>query len=142
MSNLVDTAYMEKVGPLPPAHQLLRINPPYVPELLHVPHGLIECRVCKVRTYWVRTYWEGLWDRVIVSYGRLWGRQWVHDACVYNIGPVSTPTSHRYRELAVKRKRSGTTLLLLLELGLPNELAWPVTAFVCWLGDNLGGDKS
>ncbi len=33
----------------------------------------------------------------------------------------------------IKRNRSAQGLLLLLELGLPYDLAWPIAAAACWL---------
>jgi len=88
----------------------------------------------------------GIWDLMLCRnppgcIDRSWFRSYIHIKCETRIGPASTPASHRYRELAVKRERSGAMLLLLLELGLPNELAWPITAFVCWLGDTQAVTK-
>jgi hypothetical protein len=37
------------------------------------------------------------------------------------------------KKLVKRRNRSAQTLLLLLELGLPGDLAWPIAAVACWL---------
>jgi hypothetical protein len=43
--------------------------------------------------------------------------------------------------IAEKIKRSSTLFLLLQEMGLLTELAWPIVAHACWLLDDFIGEE-
>jgi len=65
-------------------------------------------------------------DRVLVKYETYWCRFEAHELC-------AIPKT-RHNECKIDMSRTaGKVLLLLQELGLPYDLAWPITAAACWL---------
>ncbi len=63
-----------------------------------------------------------------------WQRAWIHKDClddrywclvVRQAGAMAAYPS--------KRDRSATVLLILQELGLPYDVAWPIAALACWV---------
>ncbi len=106
--------------PLPFLDQLTGRVQPYTP----VPRGLFG-------------HWDGGWDYILchrkTSHRIIWQRRLVRDVCAYIVRPLPTPVKPLLKICLLKKQRSGELLLLLLELGLPHELAWPITAYSCWL---------
>lgn len=91
-------------------------------------HGEVLCAVC-----------EGLIEedepaefiicryRFVVDTYTHWARELTHIKCVRE-PPPST------KEMFIaKRERSVQILLLLQEIGLPWDIAWPIAAVSCWL---------
>jgi len=69
----------------------------------------------------------------------VWERAWVHPWCASSSGEIWAPkhkeldTHDAIKKALHRRERSGRILLLLLEAGLPRDVAWPITAVACWL---------
>jgi hypothetical protein len=62
-------------------------------------------------------------------------RNWAHKECCYNyIQSLINRLEHNdTRSYALLVRRAAQILLLLVELGLPSDLAWPVAGAACWL---------
>ncbi len=66
-------------------------------------------------------------DGLLFNCSGQWRRLEVHACCAV------PKEKHALVPLENKSARSGKVLLLLLELGLPYDLAWPIAAAACWL---------
>ena len=58
-----------------------------------------------------------------------WSRELVCDKCVIARDPGSRPND----DYLYRQDRSAQIFLLLLELGLPGDIAWPIAAAACLL---------
>jgi len=92
----------------------------------------IECYLCG-REISLAATWTTRLARV--SHFGFWDRMYAHEICLSDWRLCRWPTfiPERWRQLYVSRAKSAQLLLLLLEAGLPYDIAWPVVALACWL---------
>lgn len=77
-------------------------------------------------------------DQVLYVYDdSYWGRLWGHSYCAA-YGPLEERLNpftlqETMLEFLSKRDKSAQILMLLQAVGLPWDVAWPVTALACWM---------
>jgi hypothetical protein len=93
-----------------------------------------RCRLCGHK---VQSATMGV--TVLSRFNFNWDRKYVHVACLLSGEPYDTydrwPTfiPERWRQGHTNVAKSAQLLLLLLETGLPFDIAYPVVALACWL---------
>jgi len=85
----------------------------------------------------------GLWDDVDYCLSsdpryEVFTRRSVHKACC--VAVLDFRDNHVAEEALKRIYHASRVLLLLMELGLPLDVAWPVTAAACWLFAKLNTD--
>jgi len=66
----------------------------------------------------------------------MWMREWAHSSCAYGLVAhegLRTLAKTNRRTALRSRERSWPAYLLLLEIGLPLDIAWPIVAIAYWL---------